>query len=56
MEIFNAKVLKTDITNWEWCIASLNPEQASQFWISANDKISIIRKVEEYVVDVALYS
>lgn len=56
MEIFNAKVIKIDVTNWDWIVAILNDEQARQFWITSNDKISLIRKGEEYVVDVALSS
>ena len=54
MEIFNARIVQTDISNWEWHVALLNVEQAAQFWITANDKISLIRRWEEYVVDVAL--
>ena len=56
MEIFNAKVIKIDVTNWDWIVAILNDEQARQFWITSNDKISLLRKGEEYVVDVALSS
>ena len=54
MEIFSAKIVEINISNWEWIIAMLNSKQAAEFWISSNDKISLIRKWEEYVVDVAL--
>ena len=37
-------------------IAILNTEQAAQYGITQHDKISLIRKGEEYVVDVALSS
>jgi hypothetical protein len=56
MEIFNAKVVETDITNWDWLVAILNTEQATQFWITPNDKVTLIRKGAEYVVDVAVSS
>ena len=54
MEIFNARVIKVDVTNGDGIVAILNDEQARQFWINSNDKISLIRKGDEYVVDVAL--
>ena len=56
MEVFNAKIVEADISNWDWLVAILNDEQAAQFWITAYDKISLIRRWEEYVVDVALSS
>ena len=53
-EIFSAKVIKFDIQNWNWHIVMLNTEQASNYWIKDDDKISLIRKWEEFVVDVVL--
>ena len=53
-EIFSAKVVSFDIKNWNNYIVMLNAEQAANYWINDDDKISIIRKWEEYVVDVAL--
>lgn len=56
MEIFSAKIVPMNVSNWEGIIAILNAEQASQYGITQHDKISLIRKGEEYVVDVALSS
>ena len=53
-EIFTAKVVSFDIQNWNECIVMLNAEQAADYWINEDDKISLIRKWEEFVVDVAL--
>lgn len=53
-EIFSAKVIKFDIQNWNWHIVMLNTEQASNYGIKDDDKISLIRKWEEFVVDVVL--
>ena len=53
-EIFSAKVILFDIQNWNWHIVMLNAEQASDYWIKDDDKISLIRKWEEFVVDVVL--
>ncbi len=53
-EIFSAKVVSFDIQNWNGHIVMLNTEQASQYWIKDDDKISLIRKNEEFVVDVTL--
>ena len=53
-EIFSAKVISFDIQNWSWHIVMLNSEQAADYWIKDDDKISLIRKWEEFVVDVVL--
>ena len=53
-EIFSAKVIKFDIQNGNWHIVMLNTEQASNYGIKDDDKISLIRKWEEFVVDVVL--
>ncbi len=53
-EIFSAKVIAFDIQNGNWHIVMLNSEQAAKYWIKDDDKISLIRKWEEFVVDVAL--
>lgn len=53
-EIFSAKVIPFDIQNWNWHIVMLNTEQAADYWINDDDKISLIRWWEEFVVDVAL--
>ncbi len=54
-EIFSAKIVSFDIQNGDWWhIVMLNSEQASNYWIKDTDKISLIRKNEEFVVDVAL--
>jgi len=53
-EIFSAKVVSFDIQNWSGHIVMLNTEQAAQYWIKDDDKISLIRKNEEFIVDVAL--
>lgn len=54
MEIFSAKIVPLNVSNGEGLIAILNAEQAASFGISVHDKISLIRKGEEYVVDVAV--
>lgn len=54
MEIFSAKIVPMHVSNGEGIVAILNSEQASQYGITQHDKISLIRKGEEYVVDVAL--
>lgn len=56
MEIFSAKIIPLNVANGDGIIAILNAEQASQYGITQHDKISLIRKGEEYVVDVALSS
>ena len=43
-EIFSAKVVSFDIKNWSNYIVMLNAEQAANYWINDDDKISIIRK------------
>ena len=53
-EIFSAKIVSFDIQNWSWHIVMLNAEQAANYWIKDDDKISLIRRWEEFVVDVAL--
>lgn len=53
-QIMSAKIVSFDIQNWNWHIVMLNAEQASKYWIKDNDKISLIRKDKEFVVDVAL--
>lgn len=53
-EIFSAKVVSFDIMNWNGHIVMLNTEQAAKYWIKDNDKISLFRKNQEFVVDVAL--
>ena len=53
-EIFSAKIISFDIQNWSGHIVMLNAEQASSYGIKDDDKISLIRKNEEFVVDVAL--
>ena len=53
-EIFSAKIVSFDLQNWNGHIVMLNAEQASDYWIKDDDKISLIRKNEEFVVDVAL--
>ena len=56
MEIFSAKIVPMHVSNGDGIIAILNAEQAAQYGITQHDKISLIRKGEEYVVDVALSS
>ena len=56
MEIFSAKIIPLNVANGDGIIAILNAEQPSQYGIAQHDKISLIRKGEEYVVDVALSS
>ena len=53
-EIFSAKIVYFDIQNWNGHIVMLNSEQATEYGIKDNDKISLIRRNEEIVVDVAL--
>ena len=53
-EIFSAKVISFDIQNWSEHIVMLNAEQAADYGIKDDDKISLIRKWAEYVVDVSL--
>lgn len=53
-EIFSAKVISFDIQNGNWHIVMINTEQAAKYWIKDWDKISLIRRWEEFVVDVAL--
>ena len=53
-EIFSAKVISFDIQNGNWHIAMINSVQAADYGIKDDDKISIIRRWEEFVVDVAL--
>ena len=53
-EIFSAKIVSFDIQNWSGHIVMVNSEQAAQYWIKDDDKISLIRKNEEFVVDVLL--
>ena len=55
-EIFSAKITTFDIHNSGGLIVILNAEQAAKYGIRDGDKISLIRKDEEYVVDVALSS
>lgn len=53
-EIFSAKIVCFDIQNWNGHIVMLNSDQATEYGIKDNDKISLIRRSEEIVVDVAL--
>ena len=53
-EIFSAKIVSFDIQNWNGHIVMINSEQAAQYWIKDDDKISLIRRNEEFVVDVSL--
>lgn len=53
-EIFSAKIISFDIQDWNVNVAMLNGEQAANYWIKDNDKISLIRKGEEFVVNVVL--
>ncbi len=53
-EIFSAKIVSFDIQNWNANIVIINTEQAADYGIKDDDKISLIRKWEEFVVDVAL--
>ena len=55
-EIFSAEIVSFKIQNWGGLLVILNAEQAAKYGIKENDKISLIRKGEEYVVDVALSS
>lgn len=53
-EIFSAKIVSFDIQNWSGHIVMINSEQAAEYWIKDDDKISLIRRWEEFVVDVSL--
>ena len=53
-EIFSAKIFSFDIQNSDHHIVILNAEQAADYWIKDDDKISLIRRWEEFVVNVAL--
>ena len=53
-EIFSAKIVSFDIQNGSGHIVMLNSEQAADYGIKDDDKISLIRKNEEFVVDVSL--
>ena len=54
-EIFSAKIVSFDIQNWNgWHIVMINSEQAAEYGIKDDDKISLIRRNEEFVVDVSL--
>ena len=53
-EIFSAKIVCFDIQNWSGHIVMVNSQQAAEYWIKDDDKISLIRKNEEFVVDVSL--
>ena len=53
-EIFSAKIVSFDIQNWNGHIIMVNAEQAADYGIKDGDKISLIRKNEEFVVDVSL--
>ncbi|MDR2190418.1 MAG: hypothetical protein LBP53_04445 [Candidatus Peribacteria bacterium] len=55
-QIFSAKITTFDIHNGGGLIVILNAEQAAKYGIREGDKVSLIRKGEEYVVDVALSS
>ncbi|MDR0608161.1 MAG: hypothetical protein LBG52_07685 [Candidatus Peribacteria bacterium] len=55
-EIFSAKITTFSISNGGDLTVILNAEQAAKFGIRERDKISLIRKGEEYIVDVALSS
>ena len=53
-EIFSAKIVLFDIQNGSGHIVMINSEQAAEYWIKDDDKISLIRRWEEFVVDVSL--
>ena len=53
-EIFSAKIVSFDLQNWNGHIVMVNAEQAADYGIKDGDKISLIRKNEEFVVDVSL--
>ena len=53
-EIFSAKIVSFDLQNWNWHFVMVNAEQAADYGIKDDDKISLIRRWEEFVVDVAL--
>ena len=55
-EIFSAEIVAFKIQNGGGLLVILNAWQAAKYGIKENDKISLIRKGEEYVVDVALSS
>lgn len=54
MEIFSGKIQAINVSNGEGIIAIFNREQANQYGITEKDKVALIRKGEEYIVDVAL--
>lgn len=54
MEIFSWKIKQLNIRHGEGIVAMLNTQEASTYGISSQDKISLIRNGEEYVVDVSL--
>ena len=53
-EIFSAKIVSFDIQNGSGHIVMINSEQAADYGIKDDDKISLIRKNEEFIVDVSL--
>ena len=53
-EIFSAKIVSFDIQNGNGHIIMINSEQAADYGIKEGDKISLIRKNEEFIVDVSL--
>ena len=53
-EIFSAKIVSFDIQNGNGHIIMINSEQAADYGIKDGDKISLIRKNEEFIVDVSL--
>ena len=56
-EIFSAKLIKLPIKYGnEGNAIIMNLEQASKYGLTENDKISLIRKGEEYVFDIFLSS
>lgn len=54
MEIFSGKIQAINVSNGEGIIAIFNRGQANQYGITEKDKVALIRKGEEYIVDVAL--
>ena len=54
-EMFSAKVITLDVENSEFeNLVVLNAEQAAQYDIKSNDTISLIRRKEEIIVNVAI--
>lgn len=54
-EIFSAKVVALDVQHsWIENLVVMNAEQAAQYDIKDNDTISLIRRKEEFVVNVAI--